>query len=322
MRNRIGSPRGVVIAVLVALGAAALAASVGTALAAKRPLSGSISADGSSTLGPFVTAAAERFQRKHRRVRVTVGISGTGGGFERFCRGETDLSNASRPIRVSEHQLCTQNNVRYTAFTVANDGLTVVVNRQNTWATCLTTAELRRIWDAGSSVDNWNEVRSSFPNVPLRLYGPGTDSGTFDFFTEKVNGRARRSRSDYSATEDDNIIVRGVSGDRGAMGYFGLSYFQANRNRLRAVRIDNGTGCVAPSVQTVQNGTYKPLSRPLFVYAKRDSFRRGEVASFIGFVFNNERAIARAARFVPLTDRQLRKARRQYRTTLRAVFGR
>jgi phosphate transport system substrate-binding protein len=322
MQHRIARARGPVVTVLTALAVVGLAAGVGTAVAAKRkPLSGKISADGSSTVGPYVTAAAEGFQKKHRGVQVTVGISGTGGGFERFCRGETDLSNASRPIKVAEHQLCAQNGVRYTAFTIANDGLTVVVNRQNTWATCLTVAELRKIWDTGSNVDNWRDVRAGFPNVALKLYGPGTDSGTFDFFTEKINGRSRRSRSDYAASEDDNVIVRGVSGDRGALGYFGLSYYEENRSRLRAVRIDNGNGCVAPSVKTVQSGDYKPLGRPLFVYAKRASFRRAAVAAFIGYIFNNEGAIARKARYVPLTTRQLRKARYQYRQTLRAVFG-
>jgi phosphate transport system substrate-binding protein len=195
----------------------------------------------------------------------------------------------SRPIKVVEHQLCAGNGVRYTAFTIANDGLTVIVNRQNTWATCLTVEELRRIWDAGSKVDNWRDVRAGFPNVPLELYGPGTDSGTFDFFTEKVNGRSRRSRPDYQASEDDNVIVRGVSGERGGLGYFGLSDFEENRSRLRAVRIDNGKGCVAPSVKTVH-------------------------------MFNNEGAVARKARYVPLTKKQLEKARLQYRQTLRAVF--
>jgi phosphate transport system substrate-binding protein len=322
MQHRLRRTRGPVIAALALVATAVLAAGVGATTAAKNPLSGRIEADGSSTVGPYTTAAAEGFMKKHRRVRITVGISGTGGGFSRFCRGETDLSNASRPIRLnaSEHGICVQNGVRYIAFTVANDGITVAVNRSNTWANCLTVDELRKIWDTGSNVDNWRDVRPSFPNVPLKLYGAGTDSGTFDFFTEKINGRSRRSRSDYQASEDDNALVRGVAGDRGALGYFGLSYFEENKSRIKAVRINNGNGCVAPSVKTVQSGAYKPLSRPLFVYANRADFRRAEVAAFIGYIFNNEGAIARKARMVALTKKQLRKARYQYRQTLRAVF--
>jgi phosphate transport system substrate-binding protein len=310
--------RGPIVTVLIALAALAVAAGVGDA-AKKKPLSGRIDSDGSSTVGPFTTAAAEEFMRRNGGVRITVGISGTGGGFSRFCRGEIDLANASRPIRLNstEHGICAQNGVRYIAFTVANDGITLAVNRANTWARCLTVAELKKIWDAGSTVDNWRAVRPSFPNVPLHLYGAGTDSGTFDFFTEKINGRARRSRSDYQASEDDNALVRAVQGDRGALGYFGLSYYEENRNRLRAVAIDNGNGCVAPSVKTVQNRTYKPLSRPLFVYANRADFRRLEVASFIGFIFNHEPRIARTARMVPLTKKQLKKARYQFVLSLR-----
>jgi phosphate transport system substrate-binding protein len=297
------------------------AAWAATGFAGADALRGRITADGSSTVGPFTQAAAELFQRKHRGVQVTVGISGTGGGFERFCRGETDLSNASRPIRSSEHQKCLEAGVRWAAFTVANDGIAIVVNRSNTWASCLTTEELKRIWDQGSKVDNWSDVRQGFPNVPLKLFGAGTDSGTFDFFTEAINGRSRRSRSDYLASENDNVLVSGVAGERGGMGYFGLSYYIANRNRLKLLAVNNGSGCVSPSIRTVQNTSYRPLSRPLFIYAKRASFRRSEVASFIGFALNNHKAIASRARFVPLTDRQARKARLLYRQALKQIFG-
>jgi phosphate transport system substrate-binding protein len=308
---------------LIALAAAAAAATAaGAALASPAALSGSITADGSSTVGPWTTAAAEAFQRKNKGVRITVGISGTGGGFERFCRGETDLSNASRPIRSTEHQTCLQNGVRWVAFTVANDGIAIVVNRQNTWVNCLTTAELKKIWDAGSSVDSWDDIRASFPSVPLKLFGPGTDSGTFDYFTEVINGRARRSRSDYLASEDDNVIVQGVSGERGGLGYFGLSYYEENRSRLKVVQVDGGRGCRTPSVATVQNGSYRPLGRPLFIYAKRDSFRRAAVAAFIGYALNNQAQIARTARYVPLTPRQAKKARGQFTRALAQVFGR
>jgi phosphate transport system substrate-binding protein len=202
---------------------------------------------------------------------------------------------------------------------VANDGISIVVNRQNTWANCLTTSEVKKIWDAGSRVNNWSDVRAGFPNVPLKLYGPGTDSGTFDFFTEVINGKAKRSRSDYSASEDDNILVQGVAGDRGAMGYFGLSYYNENRNRLKLIRIDSGSGCVAPSTQTVQSKSYKPLSRGLYIYAKRDSFKRAAVRSFIGFALNNQSTVAKRAGFVALTKAQAKRARYHYSTVLRQV---
>ena len=294
---------------------AVLAAAAGKAGSSQ--LRGSITADGSSTLGPYTTAAAEGFRRKHPRVRITVGVSGTGGGFERFCRGELDISNASRRIKPSEHEACIGNGVRYIAFTVANDGIAIVVNRSNTWARCLTVEQLRRMWQPGSSVDSWNDVDPSFPDQRLKLFGPGTDSGTFDFFTEAINGRARASRTDYFPSEDDNVLVSGVSGDRGGLGYFGLSYYQANKSRLNLVRVNNGTRCVGPTPATVQAKTYRPLSRALFMYVDRASFRRPEVRAFIGYTLNNERAIARKARFVPLTGAQLRKARNQFRRAIR-----
>ena len=303
---------------LAALGAVVLAA---TATAGVTALGGTITADGSSTVGPYAIAAAEGFQKKNKGVRVTVGISGTGGGFERFCRNEIDLANASRPMRNSEAIKCRDAGVKWVAFTVANDGLSVVVNKSNTWADCLTTAELKATWNTGSKVKSWKDIRSSFPDVPLKLFGPGTDSGTFDFFTEVINGKAKASRSDYLATEDDNIIVQGVTGERGGMGYFGYSYYEENAANLKVVKIDNGKGCIAPSVKSVQGGTYKPLARPLFIYAKRPSFKRAEVASFIGYIFNNEKAIAKQAGFIALTDRQLKKARYQFRVALKTAFG-
>ena len=304
-----------------AIALAALVAAVLTAAATAGvgALSGTVSADGSSTLGPYTAAAAEGFQKKNKGARVTVGISGTGGGFERFCRGETDLSNASRPMRNSEAIKCRDAGVKWVAFTVANDGLSVVVNRQNTWATCLTVAELKRVWEPGSKVNNWNQIRDGFPNVPLELFGAGTDSGTFDYFTEAINGRARASRSDYLATEDDNVVVQGVEGERGSMGYFGFSYYEENKDKLKVLAVDQGKGqgCVTPSIATVQANKYRPLSRPLFIYARRSSFKRPVVAGFVGYVFNNEKAIAKRSGFIALTDRQLKKARYQYLQALR-----
>jgi phosphate transport system substrate-binding protein len=303
----------------IAAGAVIAAAVLATsAVAARGALSGRITADGSSTVGPYVIAAAEGFQKRNRGVQVTVGISGTGGGFERFCRGETDLSNASRPInQTREVPVCTQNGVKYVAFTIANDGIAVVANREATWVNCLTTAELKKMWEPGSKVGNWKDVRAGFPDVPLKLFGPGTDSGTFEFFTEKINGRARASRTDYTPSENDNVLVQGVSGERGGLGYFGLSYYEENQSRLKLIAVDAGGGCVSPSVATVQSSRYKPLARPLFVYAKRTSFARPEVRAFIGYIFNNERAIAKQSKYVALTDKQLRKAKNQFARAIR-----
>jgi phosphate transport system substrate-binding protein len=295
----------------------ALASALAAGASTRAEISGRITVDGSSTVGPFTQAAAEEFMKRHRKVQITVGISGTGGGFERFCRGETDLSDASRPIKSSEHAACLNNNIRWVAFTVANDGISIVVNKANTWVECLTTAQLKKMWEPSSKINSWHDLDAKFPDVKLKLFGPGTDSGTFDFFTEVINGKAKSSRSDYQASENDNVLVQGVEGDRGALGYFGLSYYEENKAKLKLVKVDNGKGCVAPSVRTVQNGTYKPLARPLFIYAKRLSFNRIAVRSFIGYIFNNERAIAKRAAFVPLTDRQLKKGRFQYRQALK-----
>ena len=286
-------------------------------------LRGTITADGSSTVGPYTTAGAELFRRAGAgRVNITVGISGTGGGFERFCKGEIDLSDASRPMRNREAAVCKSNSVgSWRAFTVANDALTVVVSRDNTWATCLTVTELKKIWEPGSKVESWRDVRASFPNEPLRLFGPGTDSGTFEYFTEAINGRARASRSDYQASEDDNVLVQGVAGTRGGLGYFGFSYYEENQSRLKALQIENPkTGqCVTPSVATAQSNAYRPLSRPLFVYAKGSSFKRPEVQAFLAYIFANEKAIAKRARFVPLTTTQLRRARTSFDLAIKAA---
>jgi phosphate transport system substrate-binding protein len=301
------------VGLLVTAGAAA-----GTSGPAAQGVSGTITADGSSTVGPFTTAAAERFRRANRGANITVGISGTGGGFERFCKGETDLSNASRPIRYSEAARCQQAGVRYIQFLVANDGISLTINRQNTWANCLTVEELKKIWDRGSRIDNWRDVRPGFPDVGLKLYGAGTDSGTFEFFTEAINGRARQSRTDYTASEDDNVLVNGVAGDRGGLAYFGYSYYVENKNRLKVLGVNPGGGCQTPSVERIQSRTYKPLSRPLFIYVKRDSFSKPVVAAFMRYIILNESKIATSAKMVPLTKKQLAKAKRQYNTAVRS----
>ena len=280
---------------------------------ASSDLSGRIEADGSSTVGPFVTAAAEDFQAQNNAVQVTVGISGTGGGFERFCAGETDLSDASRPIKEDEEvPICQENGIEYTEFQVANDGIAVVTNKENDWATCLTVEQLAKIWGPDSTVDNWNQVDPSFPDQTLTLAGPGTDSGTFDFFTGEINGEEDASRTDYQATEDDNVTVQAVSGDKGGLGYFGLSYFEQNQDKLNDVEVDGGSGCVAPSSETVQDGSYTPLSRPLFVYVKNTSLQKPEVAAFMKFILDNQAQIAEKALFVPMTDEQAQKAESDY----------
>jgi phosphate transport system substrate-binding protein len=271
-----------------------------------------ITADGSSTVGPFVTKAAEDF-KDEGGADVTVGISGTGGGFERFCAGETDLSNASRPIDEDEIALCEENGVEYIEFRVATDALTNVVNKENDWASCLTVQQLNKIWKSGSKVSNWNQVDESYPDVPLKLYGAGTDSGTFDYFTDVINGEEGASRSDYSATEDDNVTVQGVAGDRGALGYFGFSYFEENQDTLKALEVDGGGGCVAPSVEAAQDDTYTPLSRPLFVYAKRSSFDDNEdVRDFVRFMLDSNETIATESRFVPLSADQVAEQLQTY----------
>jgi phosphate transport system substrate-binding protein len=277
--------------------------------AAGGDLSGRVEADGSSTVGPLVTAAAERFQQVNSGVQVTVGISGTGGGFERFCAGETDVSNASRPIKDEEAAICADKGVEYTELHVANDALTIVANPANDWATCLTVEQLNAIWKPGSDVDTWQDVDPSWPDEELKLFGPGTDSGTFDYFTDEINGEEGASRSDYSASEDDNVIVQGVGGETGGLGYFGLSYFEENSDSLKALEVDGGDGCVAASVETAQDGSYKPLARPLFVYVKNESLAKPEVKAFADYLLANEREIAEAVQFVPLTDEQLAKSK-------------
>jgi phosphate transport system substrate-binding protein len=268
-----------------------------------------ILADGSSTVGPFTTRAAENFKEQSPDVEVTVGISGTGGGFERFCADETDISNASRPIEDDEESLCADEGIDYVELPVANDALTVVVNPENDWATCVTVDQLKAIWEPGSQVDSWQDVDPSFPDEPLRLYGPGTDSGTFDYFTDVIVGEEGESRTDFQASEDDNVIIQGVKGDKGALGYFGFSYFEQNQDSVKAVAVDNGSGCVAPSVATAQDGTYAPLSRPLLVYAKKSSLERPEVAEFLNYMLENAAEIAEQADFVPLTSAQLDAAK-------------
>ena len=278
-------------------------------------ISGQIAIDGSSTVAPFAEAAAELFNEEYPDVQITVGTSGTGGGFEKFCAGETDVSTASRPIDEDEEvPLCDEGGVKYTEIVVANDGIAVATNKDLT-VDCLTTEQLKQVWDKGSKVKSLADVDPSLPDTELSLYGPGTDSGTFDFFTDVINGEEGVSREDYEASEDDNQLVTGVSGDEGGMGYFGFSYYEAAADQLNLVGVDSGDGnCVKPSVESIQDGSYKPLSRPLFMYPKADAVTRPEVKAFLEFTVENAAMIAEAAKIVPLTDDQVGTAQEELAT--------
>ncbi|MFD9669765.1 PstS family phosphate ABC transporter substrate-binding protein [Rhodococcus sp. NPDC059968] len=271
-------------------------------------ISGPVVIDGSSTVEPLSSAAAELFMSEHPDANVTVGTSGTGGGFRKFCAAETDISDASRPIEDDEIAACEAKGIAFSQLTVANDALSVVVNPDNTWADCLTVAQLNKIWAPDSTVNNWNQVDPSFPDEPLALFGAGSDSGTFDYFTQVVNGQEGASRTDYNATEDDNITVAGVSADKGALGYFGYSYVEANHDKVKAVKIDGGGGCVAPSAESARNGSYTPLTRELFIYVSDAALTKPQVVTFADFYLRSNQAIVDAAGFIPLTDDQLEVA--------------
>ena len=269
-------------------------------------LSGTIAIDGSSTVTPLMTLAAEDFQIANEGVRVTVGTSGTGGGFEKFCAGETDVSMASRPIKDEETAICQEAGIEPIEFIVANDALSVIVNIDNDWATCLTVEQLATMWgpDAEGTVDNWNQIDPAFPDQSLTLFGAGSDSGTFDYFTEEINGETGAIRTDYNPSEDDNVTITGVEGESGAAGFLGLSYVLENEGRLKALEVDGGGGCVAPSADTVIDGTYVPLGRPLFIYFKPEALTRPEVKAFAEYYVENQDDLTTEALFIPLNDEQ------------------
>jgi phosphate transport system substrate-binding protein len=272
-------------------------------------LSGTITADGSSTVAPLASAAAELFKAQNPGVNVVVGTSGTGGGFKKFCVGEIDISNASRPIKADDEEeglACAKNDVKYEEIQVANDGIAIVINKENTWAECMTVEQLNKMWEpaAKDTVNNWNQVDPSFPDQSLKLFGAGTASGTFDFFTDAINGEEGASRSDYNPSEDDNVTITGVEGDKGALGYFGLSYYEQNKDKLNIVKVDSGDGCVEPTTATVQDGSYAPLSRPLFVYPTDELLARPEGIAFVTYFVENSDEIATKSLFVPLTAEQ------------------
>lgn len=274
-------------------------------------LSGNITIDGSSTVAPISKAVAEEFSKVNPGVKVPVGTSGTGGGFKKFCSGDTDISNASRPIKSKEAEECAKNKVEFVELPVAVDGLTVVVNKENTWATCLTVDELKKMWspDSQGKVTTWKQVRDSFPDEKLSLFGPGPDSGTFDYFTEVINGKSKASRTDYQPSEDDNILVQGVLGNKSALGYFGVAYFEENADKLKALEIDGGNGCVAPTIENINSGKYAPLSRPLFVYVSKKALERPEVKTFMDFYLSKDEKLVREVGYVTLPSDALPKVK-------------
>lgn len=288
-------------------------------------LSGTIKIDGSSTVLPVSEAMAEEFQKVNSGVRVTVGESGTGGGFKKFCAGETDISNASRPIKSEEVELCQKAGIEYIELPVFYDGISVVVNPQNNFAECLKVDELKKMWEptAQGKVTQWNQVRSDLPAEKLSLYGPGTDSGTYDFFTDQVTGEEGKSRGDYTASEDDNTLVQGVSGDQGGLGYFGYAYYANNKNKLKLVAIDAGQGCVQPSEETINNGTYQPLSRPVFIYVKKDAATRPEIKAFVDFSLapDNQELVSEVG-YVPLPNDLLSQIQSRFQNgTVGSLFA-
>ncbi len=272
-------------------------------------LSGSVKLDGSSTVAPITMAAAEMFMEQQPRVRVMVGISGTGGGFKKFLDQKpslrTDISDASRSIKPSELERAKKLGIEFIEVPIGIDGIAVMVHPSNTFCDHLTVAELKRIWAPGSAITNWSQVREGFPSLSLKLYGPGTDSGTFDYFTKAICGKEKSSRSDYTASESDNVLVRGIAGDKGSLGYFGYSYYEANHDKLRLVGVDNNNGTpVKPSLDVIRSGTYKPLSRPMFLYVNKTAYERPEVKAFLRFFFENARMIVEHPRvnYVALSE--------------------
>jgi len=281
-----------------------------TGFAGSKTLKGTVKVDGSSTVFPITEAVAEEFGKvkAHRRIRVTVGVSGTGGGFKKFLAGETDINDASRSIKQKEIDKAQKNGVKYIELPVAYDGLSVVVNKKNTWVDYLTVEELNKIWKPGSTVKTWKDIRSNWPDQIIRLYGPGTDSGTFDYFTEVINGKSQVSRSDFTKSEDDNVLVSGVAGDKGSLGYFGFAYYVENKDKLKVVPIKQGNKKpVAPTMTTINNGSYAPLSRPIFIYVNLQAAKKAEVREFIRFYLKNAKELVKEVGYVPLMDQDYQK---------------
>jgi len=287
---------------------AGLLFAAGVMVAAPAALAQIVKVDGSSTVYPITEAVAEEFQKsKQGKIKVTVGISGTGGGFKKFCRGETDISDASRPILKVEMEECRKNGIQYMEMPVAYDALTVVINPKNTWIKSLTVAELKKMWEpaAQGKITRWNQVNPSWPDAPLKLFGAGSDSGTFDYFTEAINGKSKASRGDFTASEDDNVLVQGVARDVNALGFFGFAYYVENRDKLKAVAIvdKQGKPAISPSIETVVNGTYQPLARPIFIYVNAKSAQKPEIKEFVEYYNRHGEKLAREVKYVPLPSK-------------------
>ncbi|MDZ8106744.1 MAG: PstS family phosphate ABC transporter substrate-binding protein [Nostoc sp. DedQUE12a] len=287
-------------------------------------LSGTVRVDGSSTVYPISEAMAEEFQKANPGVKVTVASSGTGGGFKKFCAGETDISNASRPIKPEEVELCKKGNIEYIELPIAYDGLSVVVSPQNNFVECLKVDELKKMWETGAQgkVTQWNQINPKFPAEKIGLYGPGTDSGTYDYFTQAIVGKEGESRGDYTASEDDNTLVQGVSADKGGLGFFGYAYYENNKDKLKLVAIDGGKGCVQPSAQTIGDGTYQPLSRPEFIYVKKSVATRPDVKAFVDFTYApaNQKLVTEVG-YVPLPSDLLPEVQARFNEgTVGSVF--
>jgi phosphate transport system substrate-binding protein len=284
-----------------------------------------IKIDGSSTVYPITEAVAEEFQKLMKgSVKVTVGISGTGGGFKKFSRGETDISDASRPITKKEIDASKEAGIDYIELPVAYDGLAVMVNPKNNWVTSMSVAELKKIWEpeAEGKILKWNQVNPAWPDAPLKLYGPGVDSGTFDYFTEAIVGKARSSRGDFTASEDDNVLVQGIASDRGGLGFFGYAYYAENPDKLKLVAIDGGRGPIQPSEKTVMDGTYSPLSRPIFIYVNKKSAERPEVKEFVEFYLKNAPKLVKEVKYIPLPDKAYKLASERFsKRVTGTVFG-
>ncbi|MFQ6611319.1 MAG: PstS family phosphate ABC transporter substrate-binding protein, partial [Fidelibacterota bacterium] len=279
--------------------------------AESKELSGTIKVDGSSTVYPLTEAVAEEYRTMQPKVRVSIGSSGSGAGFKKFARGETDISDASRAIKDKEVNACKENNINYLEIRVALDGIAIVVNKENTWLETITTEELKQLWQPNSTINNWSDIQDDWPDEKINLFGPSTAHGTYDFFTEEITGESGASRSDYNAVSDYNVAVQGISTDKNALGYFGLAYYTENKDKLKLISVDNGNGAVFPSLETVGNGTYSPLSRPLYIYVNTKSAKRQEVAEFVNFYLDNAGELAKDVGYIPLSTLEYNKSKKE-----------
>lgn len=265
-----------------------------------KKLSGDIIIDGSSTVFPVTEAVAEEFRKVYPGINIPIGVSGTGGGFKKFTNGETDISNASRPIKDTEIEAAKAKGIEYVEFMIAYDGLSVLVNKSNNWADSITVEELKKIWEPDSKVAKWKDIRPEWPDVPINLYGAGTDSGTFDYFTEEINGKTGAIRKDFTPSEDDNVLVQGIAGDKNSMGFFGFAYYYENKDKLTALKVDNGKGPVAPDFSTIKDGSYSPLSRPIFIYVNKASLQKAHVKAFVEYYLTEGTKLINSVGYVQL----------------------